>query len=571
MKRNFLAVASLGALVVVFFHTCSQKPDIPVLASVNGSEIRADAFRDRLKTIWLRVDADNFKIRRDLLETMIEEKLLLQAAQQKGMQATPEYLHKAQTIAIDVVLDAYRDAVADTLAEAQVTAEEVQRFMQLMNEKVSARHLFARTREQAEALRKRLLNGESFDVLARDVFEDPKLATTGGWLGWFGWEDMELAWSRAAQKLDIGEVSEPVRVRNGYSIIRVEARKRIPLMSEGEHLKLYDKAEWIVQHRKRAEAIIAHDRRVLASLLVRFHDDNINTLLKRLSLRGSNPATEDSVLALPLAELPGDMVLANTVKGPLTLAEFREMARLTSERQRGKIRDRVSLEKFISGLILRQHLLEQAGEAGIDKRDDVLQKIRLKKEKYLITRMMQSVLDTVRIAPDTLRAYYEKRRDEFIFPRMVRVSEITVASREQAEALRERLSAGEAFSDLARAYSIRKRTARLGGDAGYRMKEEFGEHAEEIFSLAPGEIAGPFAIDDFYTLFQVTDIRPERRKTFEEARQEIEEKLLPVKRGAVLQAFFEKQKQAADIRMDLKALARVVSPSERSFEYEPEK
>ncbi len=561
--------AATAVLALLLLAGCGDKQEIPLLATVNGEEIRADAFRERLTNLWVKVDADNFKIRKDLLETMIEEKLLLQEAHAKGFTQTPEYLHKARTIAIDVVLDAFREAVAETLAAAQTTPEEVQRFMQLMNEKVSARHLFARTLEEAEALRRRLLQGETFEKLAEEVFEDPKLATSGGSLGWFGWEDMELAWSRAAQELEIGEISRPVRVRGGYSIIRVDARKKLPLLSDTEHLKQLDKAEWILQHRKRAQAIIDYDREQLRGLALKFEDDNLDKLLDRLLAQPQQdrPADDADAAVLPIDDLPDGMVLARSKRGVLTLAEFRKMARMTSARQRAKVHDRRSLEKFISGLILREHLLDQARQAGIDEREDVRHRIRLKKEKYLITRMMQTILDTVRVEEDTLRAYFEKHRDEFVFPRLVRVSEITVRTREQAETLLDRIRAGESFSALARAHSIRKRTARRGGDAGFRMREEFGAFGAEIFALEPGQVAGPFAMDGFFTLFQVTEIRPERAKTFAEAKQEIEKTLLPVKRGEVLQAFFDQRRETATITTDLRALARVVTPAERSFQY----
>jgi parvulin-like peptidyl-prolyl isomerase len=152
------------------------------------------------------VDVDNFQIRKDLLEAMIEERLLLEQADRLDLRHQDDFRHRSATLHIDVLLDEYRDAVADTLKSAQVLNEELVAFVESMKEKVAARHLYAPTKEKAHALYDRLMNGETFVELAEDSFKDIRFATTGGYLGYFDWESMELAWSNAAKKLKPGEI-----------------------------------------------------------------------------------------------------------------------------------------------------------------------------------------------------------------------------------------------------------------------------------------------------------------------------------------------------------------------------
>ncbi len=76
--------------------------------------------------------------------------------------------------------------------------------------------------ERAQEVRERLLAGEDFAGLAREVSEDPGSAVVGGDLGWIKRGLMDPAFEEAAFALAAGELSEPVRSRFGYHIIRVE-------------------------------------------------------------------------------------------------------------------------------------------------------------------------------------------------------------------------------------------------------------------------------------------------------------------------------------------------------------
>jgi peptidyl-prolyl cis-trans isomerase SurA len=77
-----------------------------------------------------------------------------------------------------------------------------------------------------KAVQERILNGEDFGEVAREVSEDPS-AEAGGNLGKLKLEDLGNAeFSKAADALTIGEVSEPVLTPFGYHLIQVVGRDR---------------------------------------------------------------------------------------------------------------------------------------------------------------------------------------------------------------------------------------------------------------------------------------------------------------------------------------------------------
>lgn len=79
-------------------------------------------------------------------------------------------------------------------------------------------------RVAAAAARKRILAGERFAKVAQEISDDPGSARSGGDLGFFTRGSMDAAFERAAFTLAPGVVSEPVRTPFGWHLIEVVER-----------------------------------------------------------------------------------------------------------------------------------------------------------------------------------------------------------------------------------------------------------------------------------------------------------------------------------------------------------
>jgi parvulin-like peptidyl-prolyl isomerase len=122
------------------------------------------------------------------------------------------------------------------LQEARVLAQEYVRESLQAKMKVSDAEVDAyvashpeldsdkKQREQADAVLKRLRNGEDFATLAKEFSIDGS-KDKGGDLGWFGPGDMVPEFEKAAYALKPGEISEVVKSKFGYHIIKLEERK----------------------------------------------------------------------------------------------------------------------------------------------------------------------------------------------------------------------------------------------------------------------------------------------------------------------------------------------------------
>jgi len=93
-------------------------------------------------------------------------------------------------------------------------------------------------REQADEILAEIRDGEDFAELAEIYSDDPGSASNGGDVGFFGRGAMVPEFEEVAFALDVGEVSEPVRTRYGYHIIKVEEKKSDTVRARHILLKL---------------------------------------------------------------------------------------------------------------------------------------------------------------------------------------------------------------------------------------------------------------------------------------------------------------------------------------------
>jgi len=166
----------------------------------------------------------------------------------------------------------------DFESQVKVSNEEVSQYFELNKEryaspkKVRARHILFNvepeaTQEQIDAMLLKTLKvleevkaGKDFAKLAETYSDDPGSKTKGGDLGFFTKDRMVKPFSDAAFAMKPGDVSEPVRTRFGWHLIKVEEVQEAKepalaevedqirgiLVNEGARTLAYDRAEQMV-------------------------------------------------------------------------------------------------------------------------------------------------------------------------------------------------------------------------------------------------------------------------------------------------------------------------------------
>jgi peptidyl-prolyl cis-trans isomerase SurA len=99
------------------------------------------------------------------------------------------------------------------------------------------------TEEDARArlyeFRERILEGEDFDRLARLYSVDYVSGAEGGDIGWMDPGSTVKEYEVAASRLEIGELSEPVRSQFGWHLIEVTGRREVDETEQNKRSKIY--------------------------------------------------------------------------------------------------------------------------------------------------------------------------------------------------------------------------------------------------------------------------------------------------------------------------------------------
>lgn len=226
--KTWLAVLLLAASIA-----CTCLPalaDDAVVATVNGVDIKQsdlDFAASEVGGQLAQVPAADR--RRMLLQFVIENELMAEAADKENLAAAPNFEDRLKYHKRRALRDAYydknvRDSVTDEAAKA-VYDEKIKGLKP--EEEVHARHILVDTEAEAKEVAERLKKGEDFATVAKEKSKDP--SAEGGDLGFFTRGQTLKPIEDAAFALEVGQISEPVQTKFGWHILKVEEKREKPL------------------------------------------------------------------------------------------------------------------------------------------------------------------------------------------------------------------------------------------------------------------------------------------------------------------------------------------------------
>jgi parvulin-like peptidyl-prolyl isomerase len=173
------------------------------------------------------------------------------------------------------------------------------------------------------------------------------------------------------------------------------------------------------------------------------------------------------------------------------------------------------------------------------------------RDEILISRVSAALVEGVRVTGEQIQEYYEVHKDDLKTAGDVRLRIIAVRERGEAEEIVAALKKGEAFDRLARERSMGLLAAQ-GGDTGWINPGTLASPLKEtVASLKPGEVSRPLQRSDDFLVIGLAARKPERTKSLDEARQEIEQRLLPAEQQKVFQTWLAEQERNAKIEVFL--------------------
>jgi peptidyl-prolyl cis-trans isomerase SurA len=163
------------------------------------------------------------------LDMFVNFKLKVREAEAQGLDTSASFKKE---------LASNREQLAKPyLMDQEVTDELVKEAYERSKWEVRASHILVGVKQDAQAgdtllayrkamsVRDRLIKGDKFEDVAKEVSDDPSAATNGGDIGFIPVLQVVYPFETAIFTMKIGEISMPVRTQFGYHIIRVTDKK----------------------------------------------------------------------------------------------------------------------------------------------------------------------------------------------------------------------------------------------------------------------------------------------------------------------------------------------------------
>ena len=354
IHRCFFNQRLIAVIFAVIFFSCDQSTD-PILAEIDGEIITLNSFLLRYQSFLFKThQTDNLSNRYALLNSLIDEKLILNYSDNMGILENPQIILKKERAYKQLLLNTYHDS--KIIQKIKVTDSELRRLFTYYKTKIHIRHLYATDLEIIREIDDQLRSGVQWEILAKAYFDDPILKENGGDIGWYQMGELDPSFEIAAFDLDDGEISNPVKTSNGFSIIQVLEKEKDILLTEKEYQLNKDWLKQMAITYKELPELRNFTDRVAQNLEIRFNNEGLVEILDELN---NNQEMNVSQNQTPAA-FTGSSNIITVEKCLMDLASL-------SERQFKRIKSIKTLKSVLSGLLLRNKMINDAENIGLHR------------------------------------------------------------------------------------------------------------------------------------------------------------------------------------------------------------
>jgi len=286
-----------GLLFVIFFFigiTIPSSGDCEInkiVAWVNNDVITLQ----ELNTV---AEANSTVSKKEILQGLIEQKLILQEAIKQEIEVSNEQVNEImnamkkqfpiEAAFEDALLkeginkgelaERYKENLTkqqlirkEVTGRVKISPEKINKIREDFSQEIRVRHILVKSAEEAVLILAKIDRGEDFEVLAKECSICPS-GKNGGDLGFFHKYQMIPEFSGVAFSLKIGDVSQVVKTNLGYHIIKIIEKREIPkdkfqtLIQEQEEKLRKEAFEkeievWLKELKERAYVVVDEEYR----------------------------------------------------------------------------------------------------------------------------------------------------------------------------------------------------------------------------------------------------------------------------------------------------------------------
>ena len=486
-----------------------------VLVEVGPTAIRVADYRQFIARVAPELRAEYGA--EQLLEAIVEQTLLVQEAERRGLGASAEFVQWQTQAQARLGQQALYERAG--IVQPEVAEEELRAYFQRSpyNRRVRFSLLMVREQEQLPAILAALAEGADFEELSMRHSQDSRILERQADMGYHRWGDTmasHAALTERAFSMQVGEISEPMQVADGYFLIKLTDMHPVSFEQERETIQR------LVFREKLGRQLLAYYDTLHVRYNVRYEPDGL------------------------AADRSPEAVVAEYDGGVLTVAQVRELLKAAPSTGSGAI------SKVLRREVGRRVLvpLETARLALADDPD--LQSELERMRQMQLARHLQDALQAQVPPPNPngLSLFYEEHKLRYTAPAEVEVRRLLARDEAEGTAIVERMRAGRDTTELAdRFVSVIYGSGALEGD----------NPVSRALRADEGTFHGPFATDNGYIVLQVLRRRPDRLPPLSEIREQVEADWAAAQLQAAVKelAASLRQRRANEIRFSPDAVA----------------
>ena len=195
-------------------------------ATVWSSDVKREAVAQGLIGEGEPLDVSSDLFRR-VLDEVVDQKLLATEALKRKLDKDPVAQRRLAAARDRILGDMLvESSVADAVNDNAIRGlYQEQLKLAKRSEEIHARQIVVPTAAEAEAIKKLLASGASFQALAMDKSTDAATRFNGGDLGYFTIDVMPGAYDAALKGAKPGQLVGPFAVEGGFALVKVEDRR----------------------------------------------------------------------------------------------------------------------------------------------------------------------------------------------------------------------------------------------------------------------------------------------------------------------------------------------------------
>jgi len=515
MRVVSLCVVVLMGLAVIFFACAKQ--DSRVVAQVGERTITVAQLQERFAGTRPVSPEEELERKRQVLENMINDELMILGAIEAGLDKEQAFLAKMKEFERNSLLEALY--IKEIVEKSTPSEKEIKKYYDKLGLEVKASHILVKTEQEAQEIFKQLSEGADFAALAKEKSTDRGNKDKGGDLGYFTWGKMVSPFQDTAFATKVGAISHPVETRFGWHIIKMEDRRET---QRREYEKEKPRIEKMLRDEKTKQLSADYITKIKEKADIHMNPEVMQVVLNKFLANKQEPEDfTDEERAMTLVTFRG---------GKWTVDTFLAWTKTIPAMYRPRIKDLDDLDAMIRNVLTGELLENNARKKGLHNSKEVVNKIRL--------------------------AMYTD-------PEKVRVREIQVDTEQEAKDILKQLRAGADFAKLAQEKSQRSWAAKKGGDLGYVDKRQYPRVSEAAFKLNVGQLGGPIKDGNKYSVIKVLDKKASSPRPLEEIKSNLRAAIMRERREQTSKTWLEEMRQRKNVKIFTEVLESTVAAPEK--------